>query len=241
MRAGRKIEVTEISLNEDEVIKENTYYTTIYDVISEDKLQIAMPVEKGRLILLQVDTEYEIVVHGDDNLLFQCVIIVTDRYKMDNVHIVVAEMTSNLRRYQRREFYRYSCVLDMETRTIEEDEKAVLAGHEHYIIKKELPLKKSAIVDISGGGVRFIMAGKFELNSTVYCTYNILVKDEIRSFELVGKILDVNKIETKPGSYLYRLQFVDIDTEDRESIIKYIFQEERKNRKSFNDYKMGEE
>ena len=58
-----------------------------------------------------------------------------------------------------------------------------------------------------------------------------MIQRKLKEYNLVGKILSARELDNKPGFYEYRLQYVNIDKEEREEIIRYIFQEERKNRK----------
>ena len=48
---------------------------------------------------------------------------------------------------------------------------------------------------------------------------------------MVGKILSVKPVENREGVFEHRLKYINIEVEKREEIIRYIFQEERKNRK----------
>ena len=43
-----------------ETEKKKAYQTTVYDVVSEDRLEIYMPMEKSKLILLPVDEEFDL-------------------------------------------------------------------------------------------------------------------------------------------------------------------------------------
>ena len=97
------------------------YYSQVNDVLSEDRLEIAMPMEKSKLILLPVDTEYDMTIYTKQGL-YQCFVRVVDRYKSDNMYLLVVELTSNLRKNQRREYYRFSCALEMCSRNLEEEE-----------------------------------------------------------------------------------------------------------------------
>lgn len=47
----------------------------------------------------------------------------------------------------------------------------------------------------------------------------------------MAKILVSIEVENKPGSYEHRAQYINIDTSEREEIIRFIFEEERKRRK----------
>ncbi|MDE5748505.1 MAG: flagellar brake protein, partial [Acetatifactor sp.] len=200
----------------------------IQDILSENQMEIIMPMEKTKLILLPVDREYNLVVYAGTNL-FQCFARVIDRYKSNNIFILVVELTSNLRKYQRREYYRFSCALEMNSRNLEEEEiRAIEERDPHSNLIPGLPLKRSVIEDISGGGLRFLSTHSYEPGSLIYISYNLLVRGIKKEYELVGKVLSSQKMEARGGSYEHRVQYVDIDADVREEIIKYIFDEERK-------------
>ena len=229
---GNKIEIQMVEPKEEKGQEApKTYVSQIQDILSENQLEIVMPMEQSKLILLPMDRDYNLVVYTD-NGLFQCFAKVIDRYKSNNIYILVVEMTSNLRKYQRREYYRFSCVLEMNSRNLEEEEVRAIEEKDPYSnLIPGLPLKRSVIVDISGGGLRFLSTHPYEPGSLIYISYNLLVGGKMKEYELVGKVLSSNKTENRKGSYEHRVQYVDIDVDVREEIIKYIFEEERKHRK----------
>lgn len=206
------------------------YNSQINDVLSEDRLEIAMPLEKSKLILLPVDTEYDMTIYTKQGL-FQCFVRVVDRYKSDNMYLLVVELTSNLRRNQRREYYRFSCALEMCSRNLEEEEIQALESQIPYTLVPGLPLKRSVIADISGGGLRFLSNQKYEPESLLYCSYHLVINNVRKLYEVVGKVLSAKEVENRPGVYEHRVQYVNMEEDVREEIIKFIFQEERKNMK----------
>lgn len=210
--------------------EQKTYYSTVYEILSEDTLEIMMPIEQTRLILLPVDTEYDLLFYGRSGL-YQCFARVIDRYKSNNVYILVMELTSNLRKYQRREYYRFSCVLEMGARELAEEEIQAVETSSQIELQPGLPLKRSVIVDISGGGLRFISDQRYEPDSLIFCNYYLLKDGQRKKYEVVGKVLVVRELENKPGAFEHRVQYYNLDVGTREEIIKFIFEEERKIRK----------
>ena len=210
--------------------EQKIYYSSVYEILSEDTLEIMMPMEQNKLILLPVDTVYDVVFYGQTGL-YQCCARVIDRYKSNNVYILVIELTTNLRKYQRREYYRFSCALEMGSRTLEEEELQAVESMTWLELQPGLPLKRSVIVDISGGGLRFMSEQKYEIDSLIYCTYDLLKGGKRKKYEIVGKVLAVNELENKPGTFEHRVQYYNLDVNTREEIIKFIFEEERKIRK----------
>ena len=87
------------------------------------------------------------------------------------------------------------------------------------------------LVDISGGGLRFVGDYPYEPNSLIYCQYSLDMGEKKKDYSLMAKILVSIEVENKPGSYEHRAQYINIDTSEREEIIRFIFEEERKRRK----------
>lgn len=233
IKPGDKLElqkVEKVQKNGNIAVYKKVYHSKVCEILSEDRMEITMPIEKGKLVLLQVDSEYDLYFYTD-NGLYQCFARVVDRYKADNVYMILVELTSNLRKQQRREYYRFSCALEMDTRKLTEEELQD-ALHDEYGIKAKMEkLNKGVIVDISGGGLRFVVEQKYEADSLVVCVYRLLIKGQRKEYNIIGKVLSVKELANKPGVYEHRIQYVNINTEEQEEIIRYIFQEERKHRK----------
>lgn len=231
---GQKIELQAVKRVKVSGEEENrkTYNSKVYDIIGDDRLEVVMPMEQTKLILLPVDAEYEVFFYTE-NGLFECVTRVIDRYKSNNVYLLLLELVTNLRKYQRREYYRFCCALDMNTRDLAREEIIATEQHQTYLVPG-LPLKHSVIVDISGGGLRFICDYPYEKESYIYCNYTLLHKDTSKEYEIVCKVLDVRELENRKGEYEHRVQYVNIDTKTREEIIQFIFESERRSRQQIN-------
>ena len=228
---GDKIDLQAVErLREEKEDSKKVYYSQVHEILSSDRMEIIMPTEKTKLVLLPVDSVYDIVIYTQGNI-YQCFVRIVDRYKSNNLYILVVELVSNLRRYQRREFYRFSCALEMSARTLADEEIKLLERKEKFKAIQGVPLKKGIIVDISGGGLRFISEENYEKDSLIYCTYQLLINGENKECGIVGSIISVKPVENRDGVYEHRVKYIDIGVEKREEIIRYIFQEERKNRK----------
>lgn len=212
------------------------YQSEVYDILSDDKLEITMPIEQTKLILLPVDSECDVVLYGKGGL-YQCFARIVDRYKTNNVYILVLELVTNLRKYQRRDYYRYSCALEMYTRELEEAEITAIEQNDECELLSGLPMDQSLIIDLSGGGLRFLASKRYEAKSLVCCTFHLSVKGRSKKYEILGKILSVRRSDSKLGSFEHRVQYINMEENVREEIIKYIFEEERKERRKEWDLK----
>lgn len=213
--------------------KRKLYQTQVLDVLSEDRFEVRMPMEQSKLVLLPVNAEYEVFFYTSMGV-YQCFANVVDRYKTETQFVLLMELSSSLSKFQRREYYRLSCALDMEARPLEEEEIEALGQQKEFLNERRL-LKRHVIVDISGGGIRFVGESAYEPETMIYCRYKLERGGKIKEYELIAKVLMVRKLEDKPGFYEHRAHYINIDTAKREEIIRFIFEQERKNRKREKD------
>jgi len=232
IKPGQRVDLKAVrrTKGNEEDQKARVFSSKIFDVISDDTIELLMPMEQTKLILLPVDAEYEVFFYTD-NGLYECTVRIIDRYKSNNVYLVLAELETNLRKYQRRDFYRYSCALDMETRGLTVEEVSALERRIPYQTPPGIPMAKSVIVDISGGGLRFISKAEYEKDSYVCCKYELFIHGGVKMYELVCLILSSRELTNRNGEFEYRVKFINLDNDEREEIIQYIFEEERKNRR----------
>ena len=228
---GDRVELTEV-INSMKDKVEKHYVSQVNDILSDDRIEIMMPMVKQKLVLLPQGAEYNLTFFSN-NTLYQAMSKVVDRYRNGNVYILVMDLTSNLRRFQRREYYRFSCMLQLNSRILDDDEVHLLDVDERLDIPSSptQPLERSVIMDISGGGLRFVGNYCYPPGSMILCVYHLRTKDEDKEYKIISKVLEVKEKEDHPGLFEHRAKYVDIDDEAREEIIHFIFEEERKNRK----------
>jgi len=228
---GEKVELNIISSsisNRSDFVKK-TYLTQVYDVLSDDSLQILIPIEKGKLILLPMDEEYDFYFYTVTGL-FHCTARITERSKENNIYLLNVELTSSLSKFQRREFYRFNCAIEMGSRKLEEDELQAFEERKTFF-QDGIPFHKGIIVDISGGGIRFVSDKLYEADSFMLCNFMLPINEKPKQFNVIGLVLQIKIIDERPGLYEHRIQYMGLGKDDREDIIRYIFEEERRNRK----------
>ncbi len=232
---GTKIELKAIGkvwMDEDSRTRK-IHLSKVTDVVSDDRIEVLMPMDKGKLVLLPVDGEYNLCFYSTRGL-FQCYGRIVDRYRSNNVYILVLDLLSNLQRLQRREYYRFSCALELKSRLFSEEELEAIRRNWGLLVGTNKPLQRSVIVDISGGGLRFVANFQYEEGSTIYCSYRLPGNINNTEYEMVCNVLRVQELENRPGLYEHRIQYAYIDETSREDIIHFIFEEERKIRKKQN-------
>ncbi|MDO5383109.1 MAG: flagellar brake protein [Eubacteriales bacterium] len=206
-----------------------SYVSQILDM-TEEYIICAMPIYEGRLIPLEIDSQYDAYFFVQNNF-YKTDCTVVDRGKTDNIHTAVIRLDTKLVKFQRREYYRLECTTSAIVKTLSEKER------EYYLKFNKIPENivaiedKCIIIDISGGGVRILSKIKYEKNQYIAITFPIMLGDETKLKTVVGRV--VMSMTSANNSLVFdnRIQFVEISNNDREEIIKYIFQQQRMLRK----------
>lgn len=238
IRPGDKIDISfvhevERSQEDRELVRQ--YKSQVLDVKKNGNLEISMPSEGGKLILLPLGVRMEFVFFSGRGL-YRADGQVKQRYKSENVYILEIELRTRLEKYQRREFFRFPCVLDMNYYVITEQEQKIDSGEALFIKIREEEEKQrqeytGQIVDLSGGGTRFRTTALLDEHS--YVLFQIHLKNENldKQYYIIGKVISCTQVgRGSEKKYEVRAKFLIKENSTREEIIRFIFEEERKTR-----------
>lgn len=207
-----------------------TYRTSIHDVLEDGRFEIVMPMENTKLILLPIGGEYDACFYSYGRM-YTATVMIVDRQKTNGIYTITAELTTGLHKYQRREYYRFNCIVEMKARQLTERETESFKRGYTFVVSDE-GMVRGVIVDISGGGARFVSRTLFEEGCYLMMDFSLCIMGIERPFLLAAKVICSNEIENRTQEYENRVKFEFISSAEREEIIKYIFDEERKNRKN---------
>lgn len=224
---GDKVEIQfsqRVGLNENsEKPTKRIYISKINQMLDDDKVEILMPIEQSKLVLLPRNITGSLVVYTS-NGLYQCDVKVGERYKTGNIYLQVLELISGIKKYQRREYYRYSCTIPVFSRCLSEEEK------EHLVWDETQKGMEGTTLDIGGGGIRYLVNEEIPVGEMIVCYLQLEIKNAIHEIQAMGRVLSVKAVkDTK--MFEIRVQFEKISNAAREQIIHYIFEDERKRRK----------
>lgn len=229
---GDKLDISLTNAKNDAV-----YKSSFSDLISEKIWEITMPVSAGRIVLLQVGEPFDFILYTSDKILLEGCAIVRKRYKKENLYFLVVELTSELKRIQRRDFFRMPCMINMRYSMLEYDENIYNseAAFCDMIYKgtagiEKSPLKDSVILDISGGGIRCSDKEPIEQGSFLMVHFMLNVNDTEELFDLLGCVVNCEKSPDETR-YFIRIRFIFEKIADREKIVRYVFEQERRIRR----------
>lgn len=236
IRLGDKVDIRIVQQTaqvEKTGVSPHIYKSQVNDIADDGTLELTMPIENGRVVLLSLGIRYEFVFYTNTGL-YHCIGQVKERYKQDNIYVMQIEIHSRLEKFQRREYYRYPCLLDtqfyqvtkedVDTKTTEQIFDA-LRDDDFY--EKQ---KKAVIMDLSGGGVKIAGEDKMEPDTYILMILRLCNDRADKQYFILGHVLETQRSEKRQGFYETRIQFIFREDRVREEIIQYIFEEERKNR-----------
>ncbi len=206
IKTGDRVEIA----FERDTSHQKTYVSMVEHVINKQQLMLHMPVSYGKIIKLPLVENYVITVYTDGGMiLFNARI---ESYtKEEQFNVMIMNLTSGGEKKQRRGFFRFDCLLPIQFTYLNEDgvESSAVQG-----IAK----------DISGGGIRFV--SNEDVPDKVNFKVVIMLNDDF--LITVGKILVKQTFPKSNYRFQYKAQFTNMNAEEQEKIVKYIFDEQRK-------------
>lgn len=207
---GDKIELTRKSTFE----KEEMYISKIQDFDkAQQRLTILAPLDGGKIIPLELNAEYYATVYTEMGL-YRTEVAVVERSKDDNLYLIVLEVLTTLTKHQRRQYYRLDCILTFQYKDEVNDQ-----WHEGLIL------------DISGGGIRFTSHSILIKEKVITCHLQLNFEEFTKHLYLTGTIIESTDSAIEGKAVENRVRFENVSVEDREAIIRFIFEEERRRRK----------
>lgn len=237
IRPGDKVDIRLIQQIEREKItgeEAKVYKSQVLDFRNNGNLQIAMPTEAGRLVLLALGVRFEFTFYSKA-LLYSFTGQVVERYKKDNMYILEIEQKSPLEKFQRREYYRYECMLETSFYLLTEEQAgletvpAMLESlRQNGLCESE---RTGVIVDLSGGGARMTTTDEVEPGSSILLVLQLINEKVNKQYHIVTNVISCRRLENvSERRFELRVKFKITDDKMREEIIRYIFEEERRNR-----------
>lgn len=237
LQIGNKVDVVSVALIERKKNGEGkapVMVSQIDDIRDDGTIIISMPMVKGKIVLINSGIRYEFLFYSKKGL-YRAVGQVTGRYKEGNFAFAKIVLTTNLVKFQRREYFRLQCALPMKAYIIKESEETTSPTFDVTTYVDIPEIAETAVsgimVDISGGGMRFTSPVIFD-NGCEIAVRTLLTNGETK-WDLILSMYVINSRRTANNSDVYetRGEFVNLNPKLRERIIKYIFDEDRRVRK----------
>ncbi len=207
---------------------ENKYFSQVYDILSEDEMKIAMPIVEGRVIPLPVNGRYDLCFYTSGGL-YQCKATITDRYKEGGLFVLQIEITSDLKKFQRRQYFRLECTMEIMYKVVAKEELLeIITDKDKMQEVLQGGLDIGVALDLSGGGVRFTSKQQHHPGDCVIIVMKIRKQGVESLCVLPGTILRTYNVPNRHDLYEHRVEYSNLNSNNREALIKFIFEEERR-------------
>lgn len=203
--------------------RRKVYASQVVEIIDSISLKITVPTLGTQLVPLAKGQRFVCSFSSAKGLL-EGEFVAGERMRDGNLPVIVLEIRTPLKKVQRREYFRYDCTLPMKYRYADRDEKIP----KDQLSKQDW--KDGVILDLSGGGMRFVTQESIPRDSYVQFKLVLMVKGNYREFYIYGDVIHSKTKENNVKLHECRTQFMKLSEAERDMIIGYIFEEQRKKR-----------
>ena len=215
-----------------------SYKSSFSDKLTDSMWEITMPVDSGRVVLFQLGTQFDFIIYTQNKTILKSSAIVRQRYRKENMYFLAIELINNLEKIQRRQFFRLPCTIDMDFYEVRYDDKAESELEfckkmykNHAINSKNMNTVKSVILDISGGGIRFSLSTPLEEGTYFMAQFSLALEECTQQFNIVCKVINCTQSLDYADRYFARSKFIFDRMTEREKIVRFVFEEERRIRR----------
>ncbi len=238
LRPGTPIELSFASTNSDVEnnieVDRSIYISSVFGITKKAEIIFHIPTRKGHIVTIPMNVPFNAIFNTKKGM-FQLTGEITKRGRLENFPVYVFEPHTELEKVQRRDYYRFQCLIPMKALPVPED-VALLPNMQ--LVEDDLekfgnsygsPVSGN-ILDLSGGGAKFTSNREVITDRYMYVSFRLVSHAINQTINVIAKKV---RCELKTGSNMYehRIEFLFKEPEDRETIIKYIFDEERRLRK----------
>ncbi len=236
----------------DKIFKENmlievydeeskVYYKSLIQEVDDTAFAIGVPMKGKSQLIMREKNDYNMrVTVGDALYSFNSEVI--GRKRSGNVLLFVLAWPEEIKRSQRRQFFRLAASLEADYWVLrkggsaadgEEKDGAGAEDPDPDLLRQllpklleQLPVPSSGIiVDISGGGIALVVNRFIPEGSLLALRFQLNSKNSRKEFLLKGQVVRVFDLEATKEVRRYRLglEFVEISEKVRDELINIIF------------------
>ena len=229
IKIGDKIELVHEASALNRALSENKYTSQVLEFDGIRTLKVSMPIFEGKIIPLEVGDDYRMVLFTGTGL-YQCLGRVQKRYVEKMIHVMDIVLLTSVKKYQRRQFYRLDCSIPIKFRILSEEELNQEKECEKDNQKSEkIEWLDATMTDLSGGGMRFRYKGE-NMNDNEMVEVRMFLDfpsgKEAITFRM--RIIEVSSFQGSIITREIRGEYDDVNEKNRDMVIKYIFQEQRR-------------
>lgn len=187
-------------------------YVSRVDNINEDgTIDVLIPISKRRIVYIKNDTILKVIIAKEGAIYEFKAEIVSKLFGV--VPLLKLNRISDIQKIQRRNYFRLKSVKTIQLRKVIDLKEAIYG--ERFDV---------SMVDISGGGLAFNSEIELDINGLIEVSLDL----NSNTTNLLGKIVRADKNEERVKKFSYGVNFEKITEIERNIIMRYIYEEQRK-------------
>lgn len=229
---GDKLELKKIETESQEnpSRKAPIYISQVLDESQNGEYLVSMPLSEGKVIPLGVGQEFNAIFYSKKGLL-QCQVEVTDRFRQEELFLMKLTPKTILEKIQRREYFRLPCHQPLKYHVLSDTEQKQLEEQQECDIDEvTAEWRRATMLDLSGGGIWVVSSMQEKRNSIVQVSFEITINNKKERIYAFAILLRSERNQNSQTEYDHHLMFWNMEQKIREKIIRFIFDEQRKNR-----------
>lgn len=238
---GNRIEMTHVRSASGRKLSERKLGSQLIDFDGVRTAKISVPIIESRVVPLELGDDYEMCFFTNAGL-YQCKARIQKRYSEKKMNVMQVFLLTELKKYQRRKFYRLDCMFSIKYRMLSDEEIALRESlkvdkweteekkRQCMATLEGIPKewKEGTISDLSGGGLRFRGRDDMQREAVAEVMLPLSMKNGIVPLTFFIRVVSCTRFQGSPIDFEVRGEFVHIEDDEREIVVKYVFEEQRR-------------
>ncbi len=209
IQIGMRVELT---VFEDNQKIGTLFICSIEDILDNNRIVITAPIYEHNVFPVRVGAYVEAyIIIG--NYIYKIIGEVSNRMITNDIPLLVVTITEKIVKASRRQYFRCKCSIPVFF--VEENQDLYDNSIQVHSVTK----------DLSGGGFSAVIDNKLPSNSIIK---GILTIGDNIEVLFVGQVIKCIPYSLNGNQVLMRVSFKDISFKDREKIVAYVFNQQRK-------------
>ncbi|MDE6686692.1 MAG: PilZ domain-containing protein [Lachnospiraceae bacterium] len=228
LKLGMHVEMIKTGLTLDALENmDKKFISSLHEIVSDDTLILTNPTIRTRLVPLHKGERYDGYFFLRDKI-YMAGFVVEKSFTEGNVRVVQVRLTSDLKKYERRQFFRFETTMDIRylLLTAENTSEFKEAVKKNNLLQMQ-GFEVGTTLDISGGGIRFYSKELLPEGGMAIIHMGVEVEGQQKNHTFLGKVLYSERHRDNRNIYIHRIQFVDYKQDVREELVQYIFKCQR--------------
>jgi c-di-GMP-binding flagellar brake protein YcgR len=203
---GTKIHILVMNNN-----NESQYVSRVDNINEDGTIDVLIPISKRRIVYINEDTVLKVIITKEAAIYEFKAEIENKLFGVDP--LLRLKRTSDIQKIQRRNYFRLKSLNTIKIRKIVNLKEAIFS--EYF---------NATMVDISGGGLAFNSELELDINDLI----EISVTLNSNTINLLGMVVRAERNEDNLKIIGYGINFEKITETERNIIMSFIFEEQRK-------------